>query len=846
MTELISPAPQFPNGEYKIEGIVGKGGMAIVYRARDTRHPRQVAIKVLRPEVAQSIGTTRFLREIAVAAPFSHPHILPLIDSGVITDDQGRSTPYYVMPLVDGETLHQKLVREGRLPIPVVLRITREILEALQYAHAQGVIHRDIKPANILLSDGHAVVADFGVSRPLPQSVADEPAEPGLTITGDVIGTPSYMSPEQALGHPAVDARSDIFSVGCVMYEMLVGDRPFDTPIPQYTATKKRHGIFTSARDARPDVSVALDAVLAKALKAEPEERYASAAAFLIAIAGLDEKDTSGWGMLQQPVPGWMRNVAIGALAVVGVVAATLQSNRVKDAQSATAATASDKSRVAVLPMEAAAPDSEMTVVANGFHTDLIDELAQYPALTVISKNGVLQFRGNTATTDSVARALNVGSVVTGTIKRAGEMVWVTVRLIDGATGVLRKTSTDSGSVHDLLSVRSSVIASVTRSLRTVIGEALTEHEHLTARSSEAWELQARVTNMTESESGTIDRLSEADRIARYMLIDSLLARAASLDRNWAAPLTTQASILNQRASFLESTLPGSADANAPGTVAVRALRDRALEIANQAVARSPRDANALATRGKIELELWRTAKVSAPETLRLAAEHDLKTAVEIRPDLAAAWNNLSLLHSASGAAEVAADDASKALKADAFLRDAPAVLSRRFFSSLAANKQVEAASSCQLGKRLYPTAAQFFQCDLTLLGWTAGKVPDIAKAWRALEATEMRDSLHQIAAGWGTRRLLVAAIVARAGLADSARAIVRSVRAAKESQIAPDNIDFGEAHVHAILNEPALAIQLLERYVRNNPALRGQVREHPWFANLRSMPQFITLTAAQ
>ena len=849
MADLTSAPPRFPKGEYEIEDVVGKGGMAIVYRARDLRHPRMVAIKVLRPEVAQSIGSTRFLREIAVAAPFSHPHILPLIDSGLLTDDQGRTTPYYVMPLVDGETLHQKLVREGRLPVRVALRITREILEALQYAHAHGVIHRDIKPANILLSGGHAVVADFGVSRPLPQAVSDDPAEPGLTMTGDVIGTPSYMSPEQALGHRIVDARSDIFSVGCVMYEMLVGDRPFDTPIPQYTATKKRHGIYTSARDARPDVSAALDAVLAKALKAEPEERYASAAAFLFAISTLEEEDTtSGWGMMQQPVPGWVRNVAIGTLAVVGVVAATLRSGRTSNAEKTVPtapAIASDKSRVAVLPIELLMPDSVLNIVANGFQTDLIDELAQFPALTVISKNGVLQFRGDHASTDSVARALNVGSVVTGDIRRVGDSVRVTVRLIDGATGAVRSTGQDSGSLTDLLAVRSSVISSVTDFLRTAIGEELVEHEHQTVRSAEAWELTARVRDMGEAESGTISRLTPAQRQARFTFVDSLLTRAAKLDKGWPAPLSVHGFILIQRATFLEQASDLGAGTRDAANLIAHQLREQAAILAERALALGPENAMALYIRGKARFDLWRASRPLAPDSIRSAAEQDLHAAVTRRPDMAQAWTDLSVLYHMSGANAKAIEAATNALRADAFLRNGWAVAGRRFFASLAAGRIDQAREFCRSGLITNPASPTFWGCELTILGWTSGSAQDVARGWDILHSTEKGDTLRLIASGWATRRLFIAAIAARAGLADSARAILLTVRRAPVSVSAPENADYGEALVQTLLAQTDQALDLLEKFLRNNPALRGQVRESPWFTAIKTKPRFVALTTA-
>ena len=846
MAELTSPPPRFPNGEYEIEGIVGKGGMAIVYRARDMRHPRLVAIKVLRPEVAQSIGTTRFLREIAVVAPFSHPHILPLIDSGELVDEQGRSTPYFVMPLVDGETLHEKLVREGRLPVPVVVRITREILEALQYAHAQGVIHRDIKPANILLSGGHAVVADFGVSRPVARTVDGEPGQPGLTMTGDVVGTPSYMSPEQALGHHVVDARSDIFSVGCVMYEMLVGDRPFDTPIPQYTATKKRHGIFTSARDARPDVSKALDAVLAKALKAEPEERYASAAAFLSAIDCLDEKDSRGWGILQRPVPGWMRNFAIGALAVVGVVAATLQSGRSTTAKQATptsVAIASDKARVAVLPIESLTPDSLLNIVANGFQTDLIDELAQYPALTVISKNGVLQFRGDHASTDSVARTLNVGSVITGDIRRVGDSVRVTVRLIDGATGAVRSTAQDSGSILDLLAVRSAVIGSVTEFLRTEIGKEVRASQRQAVRSSEAWELQTRVMNMSAASMGQSLSLPFRERNARFNAVDSMLMRAADLDDHWPAPLVSSAAIHLQRAYVEDQSLPESAGTAKNVSTHFRLL---ALERANAALAREPSNAGALYARGKAAFEMWRSAKGTAPEALRRAAEEDLRKAVAGRRDMALAWNDLSTLYQLNGdfvQARIAADSA---LKSDAFLKDAPSVVSKLFQASLAMGDTVQAQRWCAQGRRQFPDRPEFWGCRLNFLGWTGTQPSDIAEGWRLLKEAEDRDTLKLLAAGSPTRQLFIAAIAARAGFSDSAAAIARRVRAAIPTGVVSPHADYAEAYVHTLLHRPDLALPLLARFLENIPSQRGYVRKGPWFAPLRNDPKFLAIANPQ
>jgi len=201
---------------YDLQGAVGRGGMATVYRARDQRHDRQVAVKVLRPEISETIGTERFLREIAIAARLNHPHILPLLDSGEVD-----GTLYYVMPFVDGESLRTLLRRLGRISMDSAMQIASEVAEALEYAHRMGVVHRDIKPENILLLEGHAVVADFGIAKALGSVGARQ-----LTQTGFPLGTPGYMSPEQAAGRAELDERTDVYSLACVFYEMIVGDVP--------------------------------------------------------------------------------------------------------------------------------------------------------------------------------------------------------------------------------------------------------------------------------------------------------------------------------------------------------------------------------------------------------------------------------------------------------------------------------------------------------------------------------------------------------------------------------------------------------------------------------------------
>jgi serine/threonine protein kinase len=267
--------------QYTIERELGRGGMATVYLARDLRNDRPVALKVLHPELGSSLGADRFKREIRVAARLSHPNILGILDSGETAGapQEGGGLLWLTMPLVEGENLFERLQREHQLPADEALRIATAAAGALAYAHQQGVVHRDIKPDNIMLSGEQVLVADFGVARAVSE------VQEKLTATGMIVGTPTYMSPEQASGDKAIDGRSDVFALACVLYEMLAGEPPFTGPNPQAALVRRFMG---PPRPLRPMIPVPeyVETAIVRALAKDPAERYADAAQFADALAG--------------------------------------------------------------------------------------------------------------------------------------------------------------------------------------------------------------------------------------------------------------------------------------------------------------------------------------------------------------------------------------------------------------------------------------------------------------------------------------------------------------------------------------------------------------------------------
>src|SRR6266576_157455 len=444
MAELLARLRGALADRYAIGRELGHGGMATVYLAQDLKHGRAVAIKVLRPELAAALGAERFLREIEIAARLTHPHILPLHDSG-----EAGGFLYYVMPFVEGESLRDRLRREQLLPIEEAVRIAREVAAALSHAHAHDVVHRDIKPENILLSGGEAVVADFGIARAIVAAGAET-----LTDTGLAVGTPGYMSPEQATGAMQLDGRSDVYSLGCVLYEMLAGHPPFLGTTAQEILARHSLDAVPPLRTIRPELPPALERVVLKALAKSPADRWRSPAALsealgpAVAPPSVTRRAARSIGL-----------VAVGAsLLAVGYA---LFSRRPVPGSTGEAAHS-----IAVLPFVNIGADPNNEPFSDGMSEELMTALAKIAELRVAARTSAFSFKGKEMDVREIGSKLNVSYVLEGSVRRAGPQLRVSAQLINAATGYHLWSDEYDRDAGDVFAVQDEIARAIVGALR--------------------------------------------------------------------------------------------------------------------------------------------------------------------------------------------------------------------------------------------------------------------------------------------------------------------------------------------------------------------------------------------
>jgi len=466
-------------GTYVLDRAIGEGGMATVYLARDLKHRRPVALKVLKPELAQSLGPERFRREITTAARLQHPHILSVFDSG-----ETAGQLWFTMPYVEGETLRDLLKRERRLPIDDALRITRETAQALQYAHERGIVHRDIKPENILLTpDGSTLVADFGIARAVG-TTTDEVTGENLTQTGAAIGTPTYMAPEQATGQREVDARVDQYALAVTLFEMFTGEPPFTASTSAALIAKRFTSDVPSARARRPEVPQNVDLALSRALALDADERFGSMVEFSRALGMASSVSTPAVSPTVAAPAGGARAtsrlpvvpVAIGLLLLATAGGVLLSRRGAGGADSAMPA-ASSAPRVAVLPFENLG-DSASAYFADGMTDEVRGKLAQLPGLAVIARSSSNEYRGTTKPARDIARELGTDYLLTATVRwekkpDGTSRVRVSpelVQILQGGAPTTKWQQTFDAPLTDVFQVQGDIAGKVASALDVALG----------------------------------------------------------------------------------------------------------------------------------------------------------------------------------------------------------------------------------------------------------------------------------------------------------------------------------------------------------------------------------------
>ena len=814
-TELRDEVQRILGEGYRIERELAGGSMARVFVADEVGARRKVVIKVLAADVAAEVNIDRFRREIQVAQQLDHPHAVPVLAAG-----QSGDVLYYTMPYIEGETLRSRIERERQLPVDVALDIARDVAAALAYAHQRNIVHRDIKPSNILIDRaGRALVSDFGIARAIEKATDIV----SLTSTGHTLGTPTYMSPEQASASENIDGRSDIYSLGCVLYEMLAGQPPFTGPTAQSIIARHLNEPPPSLRIVRPQLAETVQRVIEKALAKVPADRYRDAEAFGDALSNpeiaLKWRST---GAAPQKKTGARLVAVVAAVAAATAAIVVIQDRRAPGPPAQTL----DGSRIAVLYFDAPASDSSLVSLGRWLTRDLISALSSVREFTLTSEAGIQDF-GTRVPIDSVVKRLGVGTIVSGALEPRADSIRLDVQLIDGARGDVAGSVHDTYSREALVRLRDSVVQRVARELTQKLAPEVRVREWRAGTDSpRAWELRQQAQDLIESEAHTPRRTGDlSPRVAILRKADSLLAQAAAADPRWSEPVIERGWLWRRLASFEPSAR-------------MMPIIDTGLVFAQRALSQNPTDPRALALRGTLRYQAWASVP-GAPPSLLDSARTDLVAATTSDPHLARAWSALGSVLQMQGDSAGAIGALRSALAADVYVRDTPRTINQLIVAYLFAGKNDSARTLCTESARTYPRDPTLGPCELTVLGWTGKGTRDVQRTW-ALVAEMERGGFWPLIDGMSPEaRFFAAAVLARSGLGDSARATAAATRRRLTAAGLPTSNSLGEAYVYVLLGEHAAAVDALERGIANDSTLRDRATRLPWFTPLRQDPRF-------
>jgi serine/threonine-protein kinase len=895
-------------GRYAVERELGRGGMATVYLARDQRHHRPVALKVLGADHAAALGARRFLREIETAANLSHPHVLPLFDSG-----EADGQLYYVMPYVEGETLRARLAREGPLPVADAVRLVRELADALGYAHAHGVVHRDLKPENVLLSGGHAVVADFGIAKALAaatQRAAGTVVGTGTAGTGTAlgvaIGTPAYMAPEQIAADPHVDGRADLYALGLVAYETLAGAHPFAGRAPQAMLAAHLTEAPAPVAERRPEVPPALAALVMWLLAKSPSARPQSAE---VVVRALDAVGTPGSGMATPPHAGagarprhWRLRTAVVALAAVLLVAiaafATVRARR---------GLAPAPPVLAVLPFENLGPPGD-AYFADGLTEEVRGRLARVSGLQVIGGASARQYKGTTKLARQIARELGATHLLTASVRweRApggGGRVRVSPELVRASDQASVWSEAVEGPLTDVFQLQASVAERVAAALDVALGMAPGDGDRRAVVAAAptanvaAYDAYLRglayAAHDVATRAGRRAAAAEFERAValdpRFAAAHAQLARVYVVEHNYSG---TPGVMERARASAARALALDSASVEArlaqAQVLAWTGDGEGAYRVLQAAERAAPNDAEVALALGNVVWQLERDADAIA----------DYQRAERLEPRMALAPGMLAGAYEAVGRYEdaLAAREREIALApwgTEAYIWQAGLHLLRRADTASARRTLARAEpgplvdvlarlpSPDRGGRALWlgvlPRAVLAAQDTMTLAGFLReGRTPDVYHLMKArhfwlkgdpARARAHADSIIALLApalrrgpdttsNWGgyTRRTTLAEAYAYAGRPKDAEPLLDSYVAdvrrgwGRTQLLRPAFALLTAAYVDVLIGRRDLAVARLEEALRTPSGARwtsrALLRADPWWAPLHGHPAFERLTA--